>query len=73
MPELGAGTQGLGKYCERVSRWIAPPWKGEIPPIIELPFVFSVEISGPSKIEWVFPDRDTGRSVPMIGGMEFQC
>ena len=46
MAELGAGTQGLGKYCERVSRWILTLWKGEIPPIIELPPVFSVEIAG---------------------------
>jgi hypothetical protein len=45
MPELGAGTQGPGKCCRKMSRWIPRTWNGEIPPIIELPPVFSVEIA----------------------------
>jgi hypothetical protein len=44
MLEAGAGTQGPGKYCRKVPRWILRSWNGEIPPIIELPPVFSVEI-----------------------------
>ena len=45
MSEPGAGTQGPGRYCRMVSRWILGIWNGEIPPIIELPPVFSVEIA----------------------------
>jgi len=45
MPEPGAGTQRLGKYCRKVFRWILPTWNGEIPLIIDCPPVFSVEIS----------------------------
>ena len=45
MYEPGAGTQGPGKYCRKVSRWIVRTWNGEIPPIIELPPVLSVEIA----------------------------
>jgi len=45
MPEPGSGTQGRGKYCGKVCRLILYTWNGEIPLIIDLPPVFSVEIA----------------------------
>jgi hypothetical protein len=45
MEEPAPGTQGPGKHCRKVSRWIVRTWNGEIPPIIQLPPVFSVEIA----------------------------
>jgi len=34
MPELGAGTQGPGKDCKEMSRWIPHTWNGDILAII---------------------------------------
>src|SRR5271155_4037549 len=34
MPELGAGTQGEGGYCEGVYQWILRNWNAEVPCII---------------------------------------
>src|SRR5271163_1269480 len=42
MPELGAGTQGAGGYCQEVYQWIQRNWNTEIPCIIGTPRLISV-------------------------------
>ena len=39
------GPRDRGKYWRSVSRWIVCTCNGEIPPIIELTLVFSVELA----------------------------
>jgi len=46
IPELIGMAQGLGIYCRKVLVWIPSTWNGEIPSIIGLPLVFSVENAG---------------------------
>jgi hypothetical protein len=36
IPEQGAGTQGRGKYCRKVPKWILWTWKDEILAIIDI-------------------------------------
>jgi len=43
MPEQVRMAQGPGKYCRKESVWILSIWNGEIPSIIGLSLVFSVE------------------------------
>jgi hypothetical protein len=54
MPEPGARTQGPGKYCRRVRRWIRWTWNAEILWIIELPVGFSVAKAGAGAKNGIF-------------------
>jgi hypothetical protein len=56
-PELGARTQGPGKYCRKVSTWILQTWNAEIPCIIELPVEFSVANVGAGAQNGYFGQR----------------
>jgi len=67
MAEQVGWTQGLGKYCRNVPRWIPLACNGENPSIFELPAEFSVgfAVSG-----GIF-DRKAGYFAARSGRMVF--
>jgi hypothetical protein len=70
MPELGARTQGPGKYCRKVSTWILRTGNAEILCIIELPVGFSVAKAGAGdKIGFLY--RDAWFFLPNSGAVVF--
>jgi hypothetical protein len=57
MPEQGATTQGPGKYCKMLCRWIFRTWNTDIPLIVELPVGFLVANTGASDKNGIFGHR----------------